>query len=135
MKRTIQFRLNTKEHRVSMEKETLALDWIRNTALLKGTKEGCREGDCGACMILLGERLNDAVVYRAATSCTLGLCDLDGKHVITIEGIAEAGLTPVMRAFLDEGASQCGFCSPGFIVSLTAMFVEGGPIEIGRAHV
>ena len=133
MRRTIRFRLNTQEHTITLDKEQPALDWIRNTAQLKGTKEGCREGDCGACMVIVGEMVNDEPVYRAATSCTLGLSDLDGKHVITIEGIAEAGLTPVMRAFLDEGASQCGFCSPGFIVSLTAMFIEGGPVDYRRA--
>lgn len=135
MQKNIQFRLNTQDYTITLEKETLALDWIRNTALLKGTKEGCREGDCGACMIILGEQREGEPVYRAVTSCTLGLSDLDGKHAITIEGIAADGLTPVMQAFLENGASQCGFCSPGFIIALTAMFIEGGPIDYHRALV
>ena len=133
MQRTIRFRLNTEEHTITLEKEQPALDWIRNTAQLKGTKEGCREGDCGACMVILGEYIENQPVYRAVTSCTLGLSDLDGKHIITIEGIAAAGITPVMQAFLETGASQCGFCSPGFVVALTALFIEGGPIDYHHA--
>ncbi len=133
MHRTIRFRLNTQEHTITLDREQPALDWIRNTAQLKGTKEGCREGDCGACMVILGETIDGKPVYHAVTSCTLGLSDLDGKHIITIEGIAEAGLTPVMQAFLETGASQCGFCSPGFVVALTALFIEGGPIDYRHA--
>lgn len=133
MRKTIHFRLNTEEHTITLDREQPALDWIRNTAQLKGTKEGCREGDCGACMVILGEQIDDKPVYRAATSCTLGLSDLDGKHIITIEGIREAGLTPVMKSFLETGASQCGFCSPGFVVALTALFIEGSPIDYEHA--
>jgi len=88
---------------------TPALDAIRGELGLTSTKEGCREGDCGACAVLVGERVGDIVRYRAVPSCLLALGTLRGKHLLTLEGLAggtEDGLTPVMRAFLDENASQ-----------------------------
>ncbi len=141
-----------------------ALDFIRLELGLKGTKEGCREGDCGACAVLLGElvpassgswaqiderdrrRNSDATVvdkgrgelvprYRAVPSCLLALGDLAGKHLITIEGLASVpgGLSPVMKAFLEENASQCGFCSPGFIISLSAWLAESDNLDMAGA--
>jgi xanthine dehydrogenase small subunit len=130
MKRSIRFRLNERLYELPVRDEALALDWIRNEAGLKGTKEGCREGDCGACLVMSGGR--DAagqVEWQTVTSCTLAMGELDGRHVITIEGLAAAGLTPVMEAMLDEGASQCGFCSPGFILALTEYLVSGAAID------
>ena len=130
MIRTINFRLNEVEHSVQVREEALALDWIRNEAGLKGTKEGCREGDCGACLVLLGgSSPRGAVEWRSVTSCTLAMGELDGKHLITIEGVASSGLTPVMEAMLDEGASQCGFCSPGFVLALTGFLVSGARVD------
>ncbi len=125
MKRRLVFRVNERLVDAEAWEETLALDWLRRELGLTGTKEGCREGDCGACLVLLGERGEAGPVWKAVPSCLLALGELDGRHVVTIEGIAAAGLTPVMEAFLDQGASQCGFCSPGFIVALTAFLVEG----------
>ena len=103
------------------------LDVIRGELGLTSTKEGCREGDCGACAVLVGEHEGDTVRYRAVPSCLLALGELRGKHLLTLEGLvegAENGLTPVMRAFLDENASQCGFCTPGFIIALTSWLAE-----------
>ena len=130
MTRNIRFRLNETDYDIAVREEALALDWIRNEAGLKGTKEGCREGDCGACLVLLGGRAPDgSTEWRSVTSCTLAMGELDGRHVITVEGLASAGLTPVMDAMLDEGASQCGFCSPGFILALTGYLVSGSRID------
>lgn len=130
MIRTIKFRLNETDYDIAVREEALALDWIRNEAGLKGTKEGCREGDCGACLVLMGGRAPDgSVEWRSVTSCTLAMGELDGRHIITVEGLASAGLTPVMDAMLDEGASQCGFCSPGFILALTGYLVSGARID------
>ncbi|MBU1080798.1 MAG: FAD binding domain-containing protein [Spirochaetes bacterium] len=130
MIRQTRFRLNETEYRIDVRQEALALDWIRDEAGLKGTKEGCREGDCGACLVLLGGRAPDgSTEWRSATSCTLAMGELNGKHVVTIEGLASAGLTPVMEAMLDEGASQCGFCSPGFVLALTGYLVSGARID------
>jgi len=134
MTRTIGFRLNETDYSIPVREEALALDWIRNEAGLKGTKEGCREGDCGACLVLLGGSSPEGspaggVEWRSVTSCTLAMGELDGRHVVTIEGLASAGLTPVMEAMLDEGASQCGFCSPGFVLALTGYLVSGARVD------
>lgn len=125
MKRRLVFRVNEGLVDAEAWEETLALDWLRRELGLTGTKEGCREGDCGACLVLLGEPGEGGPSWKAVPSCLLALGELDGRHVVTIEGIAAGGITPVMEAFLDEGASQCGFCSPGFIVALTGFLVEG----------
>lgn len=113
------------------------LDFIRKEVGLTGTKEGCREGDCGACAVLMGEKFSDGTIrYRAIPSCISALGDFEGKHLITIEGLtadAHEGLTPVMRAFLDENASQCGFCTPGFIIALTAWLAEPRTLDIASA--
>jgi len=135
-----------------------ALDFIREEVGLKGTKEGCREGDCGACAVLVGEMISGVGLrYRALPSCLLATGDLDGKHLITIEGLGGSGgdernsaergsvaadgqgaagadgLTPVMRAFLEENASQCGFCTPGFIMALSAWLTKPGNLDIAGA--
>jgi xanthine dehydrogenase small subunit len=136
MNRTIAFRLNERDYCLEVREEALALDWIRNEAGLKGTKEGCREGDCGACLVLLGGRGPDGgAEWRSVTSCTLAMGELDGRHVVTIEGLASAGLTPVMEAMLDEGASQCGFCSPGFVLALTGYLISGARVDPVEAMV
>ncbi len=95
------------------------LDFIRYEQELRGTKIGCREGDCGACTVLIGERMNDKLRYSSATSCLVPLANAQGKHIVTIEGINVDGLNLVQEAFVSQGATQCGFCTPGFIVSLT----------------
>lgn len=130
MERLIRFRLNETLHEETVRDESLALDWIREKAGLTGTKEGCREGDCGACLALLGSRREDgSTEWMSVTTCTLAMGELDGRHLVTIEGLASAGLTPVMEAMLDEGASQCGFCSPGFVLALTGFLVSGTAID------
>jgi xanthine dehydrogenase small subunit len=115
-----------------------ALDFIRRDLGLTGVKEGCREGDCGACAVLLGKREGGSVRYRAVPSCLLALGELEGNHLVTIEGLREGGqssdgITPVMRALLDENGSQCGFCTPGFVISLTAFLLEGPPLSLEAA--
>lgn len=137
-----------------------ALDFIRGELGLTGTKEGCREGDCGACAVLVGEfdeevategedkakggrgapaglgRVSDTPRYVAVPSCLLALGDLAGKHLVTIEGLGASSpdkLTPVMRAFLEENASQCGFCSPGFIIALSAWLAAPGKPDLAGA--
>jgi xanthine dehydrogenase small subunit len=90
-----------------------------------GTKIGCREGDCGACAILAGEIKNGELFYQSMTCCLMPLGNAHGKHIVTIEGInfpnkrmGVDGLNPVQQAMANEGATQCGFCTPGFVVSL-----------------
>lgn len=115
----LQFLLNNKEVFTDAHPGTTVLDFIRYNQRLMGTKIGCREGDCGACTILIGEIVNNSLQYKSVTGCLMALGNVAGKHVVTIEGINVDGLTAVQDAFVNEGATQCGFCTPGFIVSLT----------------
>jgi xanthine dehydrogenase small subunit len=101
-----------------------ALDYLRRHARLTGVKYACREGDCGSCAVLLGRRQPDRVNYRAVTSCLLPLGAVDHHHVVTVEGLNGPALSPIQRAFVDRGASQCGFCTPGFVVTLTGHLLE-----------
>lgn len=116
----IRFVLNKKEVSTDLPPGTSLLDFIRYHQQLTGTKIGCREGDCGACTVLVGELKDGQLSYKSATSCLMAIGNAANKHIVTIEGInQEKVLTPVQEAFSNEGATQCGFCTPGFIVSLT----------------
>lgn len=97
------------------------IDFIRNEENFHGTKIGCREGDCGACTVLEGVLKNGEVIYRSIVSCLTPLANVHGKHIVTIEGInSEDGtLSPVQQAIVDNAATQCGFCTPGFVMSFT----------------
>jgi len=103
----------------------LVLDFLRRERRLIGTKEGCKEGDCGACMVLIGE-LGDAesVSYMPVTSCLMPVGELHGKHLVTIEGLNLEELTPVQAAILEHGGSQCGYCTPGIVVSMTGLLLD-----------
>lgn len=101
------------------------LDFIRYEAGLTGTKIGCREGDCGACTVMLGTAVNGKMIYKSVVSCLTPLCNAHGKHVVTIEGINIGKLTHVQQAFVTNAATQCGFCTPGFVMSLTAESLSG----------
>jgi len=96
----------------------LLLDFIRYHQHLTGTKIGCNEGDCGACTVLIGSLVNNRLQYRSFTSCLTPLGNVHGKQVLTIEGINMEGLNPIQQAMYDESATQCGFCTPGFVMSL-----------------
>ena len=121
----IRFILNEKEISTDLPPGELLLDFIRYHKNLTGTKIGCREGDCGACTVLIGEIINNKIRYRSITSCLTAVGNINGKHVVTIEGLnlftksdEAAKLNPVQQAMYNEGATQCGFCTPGFVVSL-----------------
>jgi len=96
------------------------LDFIRNEMELPGTKTGCREGDCGACTVLMGTAGNRIINYKSIVSCLSPLGIAHGRHIVTIEGLDMGFLTPVQKAFIDNSATQCGFCTPGFVMALTA---------------
>ncbi|MCP4573611.1 MAG: 2Fe-2S iron-sulfur cluster binding domain-containing protein [bacterium] len=103
------------------------LSWLRETRELTGTKEGCAEGECGACAVLLGEPTADGIAYCAVPACLLPLGELAGRHLVTIEGLNHPdGLGPVQQALVDQGAPQCGFCFPGIVVALTGYFLTCG---------
>jgi len=127
----VNFILNENNHSVDITGYSNVLNLIRDEIGLKGTKEGCGEGECGACSVLIGT-LNDngkAVDYKSIPSCLLPIADLDGKHLITIEGLSKQEINPVQKTFIEEGATQCGFCTPGFIISITAYVLSSTEIE------
>jgi xanthine dehydrogenase small subunit len=124
------FYLNDRETRTTVSPGTLVLDFLRHSKRLTGTKEGCKEGDCGACTVLIGERVNDKIHYKPVTSCLMPVGELHGKHLVTIEGLNLPQFTPVQQAIVDEGGTQCGFCTPGIVVSLTGYLMqENAPIN------
>jgi xanthine dehydrogenase small subunit len=115
----IRFLLNDKEVTTNLPSGTVLLDLIRYHQLLMGTKIGCREGDCGACTVLVGEIKNNRLQYKSMTCCLMPAGNANGKHIVTIEGINSPDrLNPVQHAMADAGATQCGFCTPGFVMSL-----------------
>lgn len=119
----ITFFLNDQPVHTTEPPASALLDFVRYHEHLMGTKIGCREGDCGACTVLVGELADDGqrIAYQSMTSCLTPLGNVHGKHVVTVEGINQAGgqLTPVQRAIVDHHGAQCGFCTVGFVMSLT----------------
>lgn len=122
----IDFILNNETINTDLSAGMTVLDFVRYYKNLKGTKIGCREGDCGACTVLVGELKNDAVSYRTMTSCLMPLANARGKHIVTIEGVnpEDGSLTPVQQAMCDQSGTQCGFCTVGFVMSLTGFCID-----------
>ena len=105
--------VNGERHELDVADDRRLLDVVRDDLGLTGTKEGCGEGACGACAVLLDGRAVNACLVLAAAA--------EGRPVTTIEGLSVDGGTPLQRAFVEEDALQCGFCTPGQIVSATAL--------------
>ncbi|MEE9149049.1 MAG: (2Fe-2S)-binding protein [Candidatus Tectomicrobia bacterium] len=114
MKRLITLNVNGKQHEVAIEPRQSLLQVLREELHLTGTKEGCSEGECGACTVILDGRMVD--------SCLIFGLEANGCEVMTIEGLAaEDELHPVQQAFVDCGGAQCGFCTPGMILAAKAL--------------
>jgi len=111
------FVLNDKIIQTHQPQGMTLLDFVRYHKHLIGTKIGCREGDCGACNLLMGELIDGKVYYKSLTSCITPLGNAQGKHIVSIEGLNMDELTPYQQAMVDESGSQCGICTVGFIVS------------------
>ncbi|MBM4340255.1 MAG: (2Fe-2S)-binding protein [Deltaproteobacteria bacterium] len=113
-KEKIQFEVNGKHVRLEVEPDELLIDVLRDHLGLKGTKAGCRAGECGACSVIL----NDKVV----TSCLIPAMKADGGKIKTVEGLETDGeLHPLQKAFVEKGAIQCGFCTPGMLLSAKSL--------------
>ena len=117
------FLLNGETVTVDSAPTVTLLDWLREVRGLTGTKEGCNEGDCGACTVMV----RDGQGARALNACILFLPQLEGKAVVTVEGLAAPDGTPhpVQTAMIDHHGSQCGFCTPGFVVSMATAHLNG----------
>jgi xanthine dehydrogenase small subunit len=126
----LRFRFRGREvalHRFSPR--ATVLDWLREEIGAKGTKEGCAEGDCGACTVVLARLRGGRLVYEPFNACILLLGQLDGVELITIEDLALGGeLHPLQDAMVDAHASQCGFCTPGIVMSLFAAYHSDRPL-------
>jgi xanthine dehydrogenase small subunit len=137
MTQPFRFLLNGAPVAVTGTPQTTLLDWLRETRGLTGTKEGCAEGDCGACTVVVAERrraapatvpsdASAALLWRPVNACLRFLPSLHGKAVFTVEGLHDddGRLHPVQRALVDAHGSQCGFCTPGFVMSLFALYKQ-----------
>ena len=129
----VRFVLNGERRAVDRVPPTMTvLDWLRTVAHLTGTKEGCAEGDCGACTIALSK---NGRRYQAVNACLMMLPQLDGCSVLTVEGLAGgADLHPVQQALIDTDGTQCGFCTPGFVMAMFAFQQSGEPAEDANIH-
>jgi xanthine dehydrogenase small subunit len=133
----VQFLLNGKPCSADNAPPSMTvLDWLRTRARLTGTKEGCAEGDCGACTIVLGRRLDGSVQFQAVNSCLMMLPQIDNCALLTVEGLAAAdgALHPVQQALVDTDATQCGFCTPGFVMAMFAFHHGGEPADSTIVH-
>lgn len=110
----IQFIVNGKEQKLSIEEDKRLIDVLREDLGLIGVKEGCSEGECGACTVIMdGEAVN---------SCLIMAFQANGREITTIEGLEKNGvLDPIQKAFIDVGAVQCGYCTPGMVLSVKAL--------------
>ena len=115
---------------------TTLLNWLRYERGLTGTKEGCAEGDCGACTVALRTPAPDGVTTRPVCACITVLGQLHGREVVTVEGLAapDGRLHPVQAALAEGHGSQCGFCTPGFVMSLWCMYRTEGRPDAGRVN-
>ena len=117
MPATITLTVNGVDHTVTLDPRRTLLDALRHNLSLTGTKKVCEMGDCGACTVI--------VDGRAMYACLLLAVDCEGREIRTVEGLAEAGrLDPVQKAFIEADAFQCGFCTPGQIMSVRALLDE-----------
>jgi|TARA_B110000263_G_scaffold233676_1_gene230703 carbon-monoxide dehydrogenase small subunit len=110
----ISMTVNGDQHELLIDPSWTLLETLRDRLRLTGTKEGCSNGNCGACTVMING--------RTANACLVLAAEMGGNEITTVEGIATQGkLNPVQEAFIKDGALQCGFCTPGFIVSTTAL--------------
>ncbi|WP_339935627.1 xanthine dehydrogenase small subunit [Vreelandella glaciei] len=116
---TIAFLLNGAPHQCEVSPNTSILTLLREHLALTGTKEGCASGDCGACTVAIGEQNADTHTFTSANACITPAHQLQGRHLVTVEGLAKEGrLHPAQEAMIECHGSQCGFCTPGIVMSL-----------------
>ncbi len=113
----ISFELNHKKYRMNVDPTKRLVDFLRDEMGLTGTKEGCGEGECGACTVILDK--------KAVHSCLVLTGQINKKSLLTVEGLAQNGEpSPLQKAFIKHGAVQCGYCTPGMLMSASALLME-----------
>ncbi|MDM8555722.1 (2Fe-2S)-binding protein [Desulfococcaceae bacterium HSG7] len=114
MKKTIQLSINRQPCIIAVEPHQTLLDMLRDELGMTGTKRGCDKGDCGTCTVLVNNKPINACLYLAVRA--------DGKEILTVEGLeTDEGLHPLQKAFLEKGAVQCGFCTPGMLMASVSL--------------
>lgn len=123
--------INGEQTRLENISPTLTLlEYLRQSGRV-GTKEGCADGDCGACtVVVVGDRADGGLHYQAMNSCLIPLGSVAGRQIITVEGVANGKLHPVQEKMVELGGSQCGYCTPGFIMSMFAAYYDGNPDDL-----
>jgi len=117
MKKELKLKVNGQPYDLFVKPKTLLVEVLRDLVGLTGTKRGCSSSSCGACTVMLNG--------MSVKSCSVLALQANGTEVVTVEGLAKGnGLSPLQRAFLDHGAYQCGFCTPGMLMSTTALLTE-----------
>ena len=140
MSTVLEFFLAGQAQRIeAVDPTTTLLDYLRDERALTGTKEGCNEGDCGACTVLLAhyDPLGERVIYRAVNACITLLPAVHRHWVVTVEELGDGAgnLHPVQDAMVRRHGSQCGFCTPGFVMSLAALHLDGAPAEQAESYI
>lgn len=134
---SINFLLNGEPAAFSGRADMTVLEWLRSEALLRGTKEGCAEGDCGACSVLVSRSpVSGEPSYEPANSCIMLMGQIEGRSIVTVEGLAQAsaGGHPVQKHMAENGSSQCGFCTPGIVVSLAGLLNRNSSPDDHQIH-
>jgi xanthine dehydrogenase molybdenum-binding subunit len=125
-KQTYTLTINGQQHQVSVDPKTNLMDVVRDELRLTGTKDGCGTGHCGSCMVISNG--------EAVRSCIVPMKRADGANIRTIEGVANGGLHPVQQAYIDQGATQCGFCTPGFVMATIALLEKNPNPTLDEIH-
>ena len=125
IKNEIEFILNDELIKINnVDTNVSVLNYLRIDKRLTGTKEGCASGDCGACTAIISELKNNKLEYKAINTCIMFLYSLHGKQLITVEHLSNSKLHPVQQSMVDNHGSQCGFCTPGFVMSMFGMYKD-----------
>ncbi|HEY9011679.1 MAG TPA: 2Fe-2S iron-sulfur cluster-binding protein, partial [Devosia sp.] len=138
IRNTLRFILNDEDIALTELPATQTLlDFLRLEKRLKGSKEGCAEGDCGACTVLVGRLSGDELVYETVNACICFTGSLDGTHVVTVDSLSrpEGPLHPVQQAMVEHHGSQCGFCTPGIVMSLYGLWLAEEAPTAAQAEV